>query len=186
LERYRNGVYVHSILEEFWVEINGWLTTYGNLIGHKNLVIDENPLVKYEIVDAKYVPFGSVNEMIIETYGTKQLFILQGEVIRHTYTHSLFWSDHSSLNEAPSIKDMRWWWKEIMTQLKVQMEEGDPGLKYKEIYLTKILWKAEFEKFERKWKFVFLPRRVIVKSFLVFKVGPKEISCWPIRVILGC
>jgi hypothetical protein len=23
LERYRNGVYVHTIMEEFWVEING-------------------------------------------------------------------------------------------------------------------------------------------------------------------
>jgi hypothetical protein len=139
-------------------------------------VTDENLLVRYEIINGKYMLFGNMNEMIIETYGTRQLFILEGEVVRHTYTHSLIWNNLSSSNEAASIRDMRWWWKEITTQLKVQMEEGDSRLKYKEIYLTKVLWKAEFEKFERKWKFVFLPKRVIVKTFLVFKVGPKEIE----------
>jgi hypothetical protein len=46
LERYRNGVHIHTLREEFWIEINGWLTSYSNLIGHKNLVIDREPLVR--------------------------------------------------------------------------------------------------------------------------------------------
>jgi hypothetical protein len=56
------------------------------------------------------------------------------------------------------------------------MEKNNLKLPYKEIYLTKVLWAAEFERFERKWKFVFMPKRVIVKSFLVFKVGPTVIE----------
>jgi hypothetical protein len=68
------------------------------------------------------------------------------------------------------------WWKDFTTQLNIKLEEGDHRLKYKEVYLTKVLWKAEFETFERKWKFVFLRKRVIVKTFLVFKIKPKEME----------
>jgi hypothetical protein len=104
--------------------------------------------------------------------------MLQGEMIRHTYTYESFWEfdNFGSLNESIEIKNRKEWWKNIATQLNVKMEEGDSRLKYKEIYFTKVLWKAEFENFERKWKFVFLRKRVIVKTFLVFKVGFKEVE----------
>jgi hypothetical protein len=176
LERYRNGVHVHALFEEFWIEINGWLTSYNNLVGHKNLIIDREPLVRFEKIDAKWLIFDRANEMIIESYGHRQVFEIRGELVRHTYTHSTAWNNLSSFNESSAIKDMKWWWQQMATQLKVQVEVGDIRLKYREIYLTKVLWETEFEKFERKWKFVFLPRRVIVKSYIVFKVGPRTVE----------
>jgi hypothetical protein len=91
LERFRNGPNAYAIRDEFFIEIYGWLTTCSNLVGHKNMLIDEEPLVKYEIVDAKYAKFGHKNEVIIETYGSRQKFILEGELVRHSYTHSIGW-----------------------------------------------------------------------------------------------
>jgi hypothetical protein len=62
------------------------------------------------MLDGKYVLFGNLNEMIVESYGDRRLYILEGEVVRHNYTWSESWEGHGILSDLTIIKNMRWLW----------------------------------------------------------------------------
>jgi hypothetical protein len=87
-----------------------------------------------------------VNEVIIESDGDKRIYILEGELVRHSYIMLEPWGGLNDFNDIVPLKTMRWWWRETAAQPKVSLEEGDARLAYKEFYLTKVLLLTEFEK----------------------------------------